>query len=180
MKLALQLKQVCESLSSGDLEKFWSALKQHSFKFSQKAKTESALLLSSDVAKFDKAYVDGVYADSDKLEDHVANSVEPYFRTNLRDLLPFIYNEYVADKASSDVDDEKLIEFFLKKLKNEKIEFEADIEVVFTHKDERENYSVKYEAIGELIIDDFSYDKGKDLLEINRVKSVKINTLEQL
>jgi hypothetical protein len=181
MKLAQQVKKLSEALGSSDLDKFWSAVKEHCFKNNARNKQESTLLLSSDAANFETAAVSNIYINSDKLDDQIESSLEVYFKTNLKDLLAFVYNEYVADKdASSDVDDNKLVEFFLSKIKGEKLEFEASTEVLFTDsRDDRSNSSADYDISGELVVDEFDYDKNKDVFELYKPRNVKLKTVEQ-
>jgi hypothetical protein len=181
MKLAKQVKKLSEALSSNELDKFWSAVKEHCFKVNPRNKQESTLLLSSEAARFEDALVNKIYIDSDKLDDEIQSSVEPYFKTNLKDLLSFVYNEYVADKsASSEIDDDKLVEFFLSKIKGEKLEFEASTDVLFTDsRDDRGNTSSNYDISGELVVDEFDYDKNKDVFELYKPKNVKLKTVEQ-
>lgn len=175
MKLAVKLKSVCEKLDSSQLNKFWSAIEEHSLKLTDKNIRENSLLLAPDSAFFERISTpyDGEHA--------VEKSLTPIFEVKpLKDLLSFVFNEYVADEASTDVEDDELLEYFLKNIKGKTAGFAGSVEVIeHATNDERSGSASSYYVEGLLVIKNFDYDKNKDAFVVTDADVKDLTKVEQ-
>jgi hypothetical protein len=167
MKLARKLLNICENIDNTELNKFLAACKEHVLKVSPKTIKDDTLLLNKESAEITFNQLSKSPAGSNDSTD-LENSLDSigFDVVGLKDLLSSIFNEYVTqDTASSEIDDEQLVQFFLKHLKGIEVGFAGNSEINYGGEDDLNSQEFELEGTGK--INDFKYDAKSDALTID-------------